>query len=408
MNGAKLTEPAGSRNIPFDRKDAETLDRVLRDMAVEIRFNTRARCEELRQLGIYGSAQDWTRFTDRSTADLREQIARQFWYRTAQGPSPLKFGREAWRDAINALLAHREIDPFCEWLEQLHDWQGKPHLERLLIDLFGAPNDALSRWAARYLFVGGVQRTYEPGCKLDEMPVLIGAQGIGKSALLREMVPPEIPGLHSDGLRWDARPQEQVDAVLGRVIVEVSEMSGRRRAELDLMKTFVTRPDDGVVRRPWAHHTEPLPRRFILVGTTNREADLPNDPSGNRRFVPIPLTKGADVESFMGENRGRLWAEARYMYELDVRANLPRDLMAAQASRAEEHRDRDDVIEDAVANLPDGARLTMGEVIGRLPDDLRKLTQNRIGRALSNAGWKSSRVRIDGRQTRVWGKCVTS
>ena len=81
----------------------------------------------------------------------------------------------------------------------------------------------------------------------------------------------------------------------------------------------------------------------------------------------------------MGENRGRLWAEARYMYELDVRANLPRDLMAAQASRAEEHRDRDDVIEDAVANLPDGARLTMGEVIGRLPDDLRKLTQNRIG-----------------------------
>ena len=378
-------------------------------MAVEIRFNTRARCEEWRQLGIYGYAQDWTRFTDRSMADLREKIARQFWYRTAQGPSPLKFGREACHDAINALLAHREIDPFCEWLEQLHDWQGKPHLE--------TASDRPVRSTKRCVVPVGRRATYSsaafneltsPGCKLDEMPVLIGAQGIGKSALLREMVPPEIPGLHSDGLRWDARPQEQVDAVLGRVIVEVSEMSGRRRAELDLMKTFVTRPDDGVVRRPWAHHTEPLPRRFILVGTTNREADLPNDPSGNRRFVPIPLTNGADVESFMGENRGRLWAEARYLYELDVRANLPRELMAEQASRSEEHRDRDDVIEDAVANLPDGARLTMGGVIGLLPDDLRKLPQNRIGRALSNAGWKSSRVRIDGRQTRVWRKCVTS
>ena len=64
-------------------------------------------------------------------------------------------------------------------------------------------------------------------------------------------------------------------------------------------------------------------RRFVMVGTTNNESDLPNDPSGNRRFVPVPLAHGTNVEAFMSENRAQLWAEALHLYRAGERASLP-------------------------------------------------------------------------------------
>ena len=67
---------------------------------------------------------------------------------------------------------------------------------------------------------------------------------------------------------------------------------------------------DMVYRR----NTEPLPRRCIIVGTTNIDQALPNDPSGNRRFVPVAVWAGkrghAGVRAYLDEHREQLWAEA--------------------------------------------------------------------------------------------------
>ena len=227
---------------------------------------------------------------------------------------------------MNALLHYREHDPFLDYLEKLPEWDGVPRLNETLCNMFKAAWSPLVEWASQFIFLGAVQRTYEPGCKLDEIPVLIGPQGIGKSALLREAVPPDIPDLHGDGLRWDAPIKEQVEAVLGRLIVEVGEMAGRRRADIEQVKGFITRQDDGHVRLAYARSPESLPRRFILVATTNDESDLPNDPTGNRRFVPIVLRDGVNVEAWMAEVREQLWAEALHLYREGRRANLPREL----------------------------------------------------------------------------------
>ena len=316
---------------------------------------------------------------------------------------PLRYARERWDDALNALLRYREVDPFEEWLHALPKWDGENRLAPLLAKLFEAdPDNLLCAWAGRYLFLGAVQRTFDPGCKLDEIPVFIGAQGIGKSALLREMLPPEMPELHGDGLRWDARPQEQVDAVLGRVVVESSEMVGRSRAEIEIIKAFITRQDDGNVRRPYARTAEPLLRRYIIAATTNNNNDLPNDPSGNRRFVPILLNRGCNVELYMDAERDQLWAEAMHLYHADKRANLPRDLMKVQAEQVENHRDRDDVVEDAIANLNRQSLHQMSEIKSILPDSLKYASPQRIVKALQNAGWRGTRTYRNGSRTRVW------
>ena len=124
---------------------------------------------------------------------MREEIARQFYIRTREGPKPLAWGREAFHDSLSALLHYRERDPFLDYLDELPLWDGLARVEGLLCNMFGAAWSPLAEWASLFMFLGVVQRTFEPGCKLDEIPVLIGPQGIGKSALPRNAVPPDIP-----------------------------------------------------------------------------------------------------------------------------------------------------------------------------------------------------------------------
>ena len=164
-------------------------------------------------------------------ADLFDTIGRQFWVKTTKDPSPLYYGRTAREDALNALAHHAETDPFIEYLEALPPPQDRPLLEKFLVHAFGAPDDALTHWAGRAPFVGAIRRAYHPGAKIDEVPVLIGAQGIGKSAWVRSMLPLSIPSGTETRLNLSAPLKEQSETLAGKVIVELSELSGLRRAE---------------------------------------------------------------------------------------------------------------------------------------------------------------------------------
>ncbi len=157
------------------------------------------------------------------------------------------------------------------------------------------------------------------------------------------------------------------------------------------------------MRLAYRRNPEPLPRRCLLVGTTNTDTPLPNDPTGNRRFVPVRLPGGepARVADYVAHNRDHLWAEAW----------LPRDLHPAQAEAADRHRRRDDLIEDAVARLdgdPQGATLARLAVqcgLTTSETDATRLpmqVQHRISSALIGAGW----TRIHTRHGNRWRPAV--
>ena len=392
--GGVIAFPAlGSKENPFPRRDSEALREVLVDFVIDCQFNVRTRRIEWAGVGPLDDDESWKPITDRKLAELRERIERKYWRQSDRGVQPLKWGRDAFHDTLNALVYYRERDPFMDWLDALPPWDGFARLEGMLCNMFGCAWSPLAEWASTYIFLGAAQRTMEPGVKIDEIPVLIGPQGLGKSALLREAVPPDMPDLYGDGLRWDARDKEQVEAVLGRLICEVPEMGGRRKAEIEHMKALITRQDDGVIRLAYARTPEPLPRRFIIVATTNNESDLPNDESGNRRFVPIVLRKNCNVETWMAEERVNLWAEALAMYHAGRRANLPRTLYDMQREQAEVHRDRDDLLEDAVDALYGNGPLKLSQIMELIGEPARNVTPQRIGRALKNAGWAKNHTK---------------
>ena len=186
--------PDGTKDNPFPRRDSEALSFILTDFHIDVRFNLRSRRIEWMGLDNFEDHQ-WHAVNRRVLFGLRERIARQYFVRTKEGPKPLFWGRDAFTDTLDALVHHREIDPLIDWLYALPEWDGVDRLQWMLGCMLDVQKDELSKWASRYLVLGVIQRTFEPGCKLDEIPVLIGPQGIGKSAILRAILPDDMPDL---------------------------------------------------------------------------------------------------------------------------------------------------------------------------------------------------------------------
>ena len=401
----------------FQHKDAEALQTALYQLGVWIRYNLRRQRPEMAWGNEDRDKMRWEAMNDRNTGDLRRMIAERYQYeRVRRDPAPLHFGESAWNLWLNALLHHVEVDPFKQWLtaKARPKWDNTGRLDSWLSDVFGIAggNTELVQWASRFIFLGCTWRTMEPGIKLDEMPVLIGPQGIGKSTALRLALPPDIPDLFNDGLHLAANPQIRAEALMGRAIVEASEMAGSTRAELESLKAFLSQTDDGGIRLAYRRNPEAMPRRCIIVGTSNNPECLPNDPSGNRRFVPVILIGGdpAQVTAYLNDNRAQLWAEARTLYqwgkeepERAITARLPDHLKTAQRDAAEQARRKDEVMEDAI----DSALAAWGDHPVSLGDLIKKIDMqgernisHRAAAYLRNLGYE--KVNRDNRK--VWIK----
>lgn len=402
-SAATAGKRAGAREMVPNARSPEGLAFCLDKLGVGLRLNTRAKKYE------YEIGGEWVIADDEETAKLRGTIAKRFSARSGSNEAmPLKYSAEMFLDLRAALGADLRRDPFLDWLDTLPAWDGVPRIDGLLTDLFGADPSPLVKWASRYIGIGAVQRAFEPGAKLDEVPILFGEQGTGKSAFVRAWFDDDQHEWHGDAVDLGARAKEQAEQLAGRVVCELSELAGIRKAELERLKSFITRQDDGQFR--WAYARAPVasPRRVVFVGTTNEGECLPNDPSGNRRFVVIELKHGCDVQ---GASVGRVqwWCEALARYHAGERANLPRDLIGDAAAVAEAHRSRDtmeDAITEALVDL--GDEFTIGALHdavngfeARPPD---KAMQMRLSVALRNLGFRRVRVRRHGIQQWLWSR----
>ena len=394
----------------FPHRDASALETAFDDLGVEIRYNLRRQQSELREGG-----ETWHEFTDRSTGKLRRRIAERFTYHTDRGPRRLHYGRETWKDCTDAIMCDHEIDPFLDWLCSLEKWDGTDRLDHWLRDVFvldDTNNPELVAWASRFVFLGATWRAFKPGTKLDEMPVLVGQQGIGKSTALRLALPPDQPDLFADGLHLAAGAKDRAEALQGRVIVEVAEMAGTNRAELESLKAFLSRVDDGTVRLAYRHNPESSPRRAVIVGTTNDETPLPNDPSGNRRFVVVRIADGdvGELVAYLNGSRNQLWAEAVHRYRSAEQAWLPGDLKRAQTEANEGARRRDHLIEDAAEAWIEGRDVfTMAAAVagvelvrpGEPLSTVAQRDQRRLAACFTRLGYSSRRKWTEHKKRRI-------
>ncbi|OEH53012.1 virulence-associated protein E [Oceanobacillus sp. E9] len=246
--------------------------------------------------------------------------------------------------ALNQCAATHSYNPVTDYLNGL-EWDGVKRLDTLFIDYLGAADNPYTRAVTKKSFTAAVARAMEPGVKYDTMPVLTGAQGIGKSTFL-----------HKLGMVWfsDAletfEGKDAAELLQGVWIVEIGEMSAYNKSDLNTIKGFLTRTEDQY-RAAYARKTEKHPRRCVFFGTSNR-SDYLKDPTGGRRFLPIDVglqqpTKGIFKDSdvperiLLDDEVNQIWAEAVWYWRLGESLILTGDLAEEAKRQQEGHSEQD-------------------------------------------------------------------
>lgn len=267
-------------------------------------------------------------------------------------------------DAFRVFLRTRTVDPLTEMLDRL-EWDGESRITNCLHRLTGCEDTPYSREVSRLIFAGGIHRAYQPGCKFDDVPVLVGRQGGGKSALVRTLAMQD--EFFKEVKTFEGR--EGIEALNGGWIIEIPEMLATARAkEVELVKAYITRQVDSA-RAAYAKYVEDLPRRCIFIGTTNNPNFLA-DKTGNRRFYPIVCKlSGYEFFDHIEEHKAyvrQCWAEAKVLYERgDLKPYASMDLLAEireQQESAEEDDPREGLIRAYCELLPVGAKVCVLEL----------------------------------------------
>jgi predicted P-loop ATPase len=222
--------------------------------------------------------------------------------------SPTKF-----KDALLGVVStHRLYHPLKEYLSGL-EWDGTPRIETLLIDYLGADDTPYVRAVSKLTLCAAVARVFEPGIKYDFLLVLVGPQGIGKSTIFEKLG----RKWYSDSLTIaDMKDKTAAEKLVGYWIMELGELAGIKKMDVETVKSFITRTDDKF-RQSYGTVVESHPRACIIVGSTNSEDGFLRDISGNRRFLPVNVSANSKQHPWdlNDEIVGQLWAEAKVLYE---------------------------------------------------------------------------------------------
>ncbi|MGZ9074158.1 MAG: VapE domain-containing protein [Burkholderiaceae bacterium] len=241
----------------------------------------------------------------------------------------------AWDVLLEAGRAEY-IDTQRNYIKLLPKWDNVPRIETFLIDYAGAEDTELNREFTKVFFLGLVHRALNPGCQFDNVLILEGPQGIGKSTVLRTLVPNEDWFCDSGSAKDDIKVL--LEKTKGKWLVEIPEFAGMKFAEIEHVKATLTRRVDES-RMAYDRAATSRPRRFIFAITTNRQ-DYLRDTSGNRRFMPVWCSKNIPIEK-VASIRDQLYAEAVALVQQGALPNVNPKLWAAaaevQSARLEEN-----------------------------------------------------------------------
>jgi predicted P-loop ATPase len=283
-----------------------------------------------------------------------------------------------------------------DYLQELK-WDGEPRIGRWLFAYLGAePTPYAEAVGAKWL-VGAVARAMRPGCKMDNVLILEGLQGVGKSTALKLLFQPWFTDA-----AFEIGSTDGYQIMRGMWGVELAELDSFGRAEASRSKAFFTRSEDKY-RNPYGRKPVTIQRTCVFAGSVNHSTYFSDD-TGNRRYWPVKVAAGKGVMQLddLAKDRDQLWAEALHQFnagfEFWVRASEQALYEGEQEARA-----FGDAYEARIKrwlanpNETDGpinvVRLDqiMHRALGMEPAKMTPAEQRRVGRIMAAIGWERER-----------------
>lgn len=244
------------------------------------------------------------------------------------------------KDAILAVAAERAYHPIKEYLDNLSEWDGIDRVETLLVDYFGATDNSYTRAVTRKTMVAAVARIYHPGTKFDSVLILNGPQGIGKSTFFAKLA----GHWFSDSLTLtDMKDKAGPEKLQGYWILELGELAGMRKTDVEIVKSFISRCDDKY-RASYGVNVESHPRQCVIVGSTNAESGFLRDITGNRRFWPVRISGNGKKKAWQMSvyDVEQIWAETLVLYEKGEKLYLEGDDVHLATSEQDDAMESDE------------------------------------------------------------------
>lgn len=242
-------------------------------------------------------------------------------------------GRDKLDNALLIVSNKNRINDVKLYLEGL-TWDGKPRLDTMLIDYLGAEDSAYTRAVTRKVLVAAVARAITGDVKFDNMLILIGSQGIGKSTMLRLL-----------GREWFSDSlttftgKEASEMIQGTWINEIGELTAFNKQESNAVKQFMAKQDD-IYREAYGRRTQKYKRRCVFIGTSN-EFEILKDATGDRRFWPVDLEEHPPTKNVWNDLPGevdQIWAEAYARWQIGEPLHLPSDIEQIAKAQQKSHK----------------------------------------------------------------------
>lgn len=272
---------------------------------------------------------DWVPVDDVAIAKLKVRALRT--------GTRFRVGNEFLKETLTAIAHDNPHDPVAEHIDSLK-WDGQPRLSLWLSMTCGVPCDLYHQAVSRNVIGGMVRRVRKPGAKHDEVMILMGPQGTLKSTLCRTLAMDD--SWFTDSVTFDGSPQNVVPQLFGKLVVELAELDGMARKEVQSIKRFISAQSDNVTLKYKAFASEHA-RRCIFIGTSNEDSPLV-DVTGNRRFLPVRMGNEANVQ-WLRDNIEQIIAEAAHLEAAGADFSIPRDIWTIATAHQESARSVSDM-----------------------------------------------------------------
>ncbi len=306
------------------------------------------------------------------------------------------------KPAVQFLANESAFDPRIQFLERcVEEHEPSDGIHTIATDYLGndssIANDAMMR-----MLVGAVARAYEPGCSMSWLPILISAQGKGKSAFAKSLVPRDMFAEMNSDLHTLCKESYRLHGAWILELPEIDQFFKPSHAEV--LKNLITLQIDEI-RRPYELPTK-AKRGFVFIGTTN-EHQLLVDSTGNRRFIPIRIPNTHEVPwRRLQETRGGLWAAAVKLYREGQQWEYSSGQLSELSKYQDDFLERDSWWDAVVSYVSDKTTISTGDILRFAIDlDLDKINnshQRRVGRVMRALDWENTSRRINGKSQRVW------
>ena len=315
------------------------------------------------------------------------------------------------KSAIQYAAGKNKYCPIRSYLDRCAD-HAIPHKDwdRIGEVFLGNPH-SLATLAMQRMMIGAVARAYKPGCSMSWLPILVGAQGVGKSMFSRSLVPDRLFAEVTTPLETLMREQYRLHVAWLLELPEIDHFFNSKNIE-NFKNLITTRCDE--VRRPYASLPERLTRRFVMIGTTNRNQFLV-DSTGNRRFVPLEIGSGFLIPwKQLSEERDMLWAAAVQAFRSGEGYEFNSGEIAQIADYIQEFGDPDPWYEKIASYCADKEEVTASVVLTSAldldPRQQGRRESRRVADVLTTMGWRrqvTSRkdpITNKSKSVRIWAR----